>query len=137
MKFLYPVGILAVAGTFLLGSCKHDPQVLPAVPTDVDTTSHITDTLNPSFTTSILPIFIRNCFGCHNETRAEEGYILNSHAAITARKFVAGNPSKTKVYEVITDDDEDDRMPQAPNPRLSDGEILLIGNWIRNGAPNN
>jgi hypothetical protein len=137
MNVFYPISILSVAGLLAFNSCKHDPVVKPVDPVNIDTTLHVTDTLNPKFASDILPIFIKNCSGCHNASRAEEGYVLNSYESITSKKFVAGDPDKTKIYKVLIDEDEDDRMPQAPEPPLSDGNILLIKNWILNGAPNN
>ena len=126
---------LALCTALALVGCKHDPMPGPSANPDPGQTA--TDPENPSFIKDVLPIFIANCSGCHNPTLANNGYVFTSYQTITAKKFIAGDPYETKLYEAITDDDEEDRMPQAPNPRLSADKILLIKNWIRNGAPNN
>lgn len=131
---------LIIAVSLILG-CTHDPMPQPETngnnPGGPGQPSGPVDVENPSFVNDILPIFIANCSGCHNMTTANDGYVFTSYETITAKKFVAGDPDRTKLYDAITDDDEEDRMPQTPNPRLSADRILLIKNWIRNGAPNN
>ncbi len=122
-----------------LSSCKHEPMPGPQNPGTIDSTgiNQPVDTANPSFTNVILPIFIANCSGCHNDNLPNDGYNFTTYEKIKAKKFYAGNPDNTKLYESIIEDDEAERMPQAPNPRLSSGQILLIRNWILQGAPNN
>lgn len=120
----------------MLAGCTHEPAPQPS-PGTPGQPGQPADPENPAFASDILPIFISNCSGCHNMTTANDGYIFTSYETITSKKFVAGNPDETKLYDAITDDDEEDRMPKAPNPRLSADKILLIRNWIRNGAPNN
>jgi mono/diheme cytochrome c family protein len=123
--------VLGIAAA--VASCKHDPMPGPAASPGQGTA----DPEHPSFINDILPIFVANCSGCHNPTLANDGYVFTSYQTITAKKFTPGDPYETKLYEAITDDEEEDRMPQAPNPRLTADKILLIKNWIRNGAPNN
>lgn len=120
-------------------SCKHEPMPGPQTPGIIDSggVNLPVDTANPGFSNNILPIFIANCSGCHNDNLASDGYNFTTYENIKAKKFFPGNPDDTKLYEAITDDDEADRMPQAPNPRLSSGQILLIRNWILQGAQNN
>lgn len=122
-----------------LSSCKHEPMPGPQDPGIIDSggVTLPVDTANPSFSNIILPIFIANCSGCHNDNLANDGYNFTTYEKIKAKKFFPGNPGDTRLYEAITDDDEADRMPQAPNPRLSSGQILLIRNWILQGAQNN
>lgn len=138
MNLRIPFTCFSVAATLAMTSCTHAPTPTPGNNMDpADTTTTVADPAHPKFKTDILPIFTANCSGCHNNRTASDGYDFTSYAAITARKFVAGNLDKTKLYDAITDDDDDDRMPQAPAPRLSPEKILLIKNWILNGAPNN
>lgn len=130
--------ILPLLTLAALTSCKHDAKTTPSPVSPVDTTpQQPADPANPRFAQDILPIFLAHCSGCHNNVTANDGYNFTSYQSITARKFVPGDLDDTKLYDAITDDDEEDRMPQAPNPRLSAEKILLIKNWILNGAPNN
>lgn len=133
---LFLSGLVLCAG---FSSCKHEPMPGPQEPGIIDSggVTPPIDTANPSFSNTILPIFIANCSGCHNDNLANDGYNFTTYEKVIAKKFYPGNPDDTKFYESITEDDEADRMPQAPNPRLSSGQILLIRNWILQGAPNN
>ncbi|WP_118950826.1 c-type cytochrome domain-containing protein [Taibaiella helva] len=120
--------------------CTHSPSPRPSDPDPEQPPAGpgpASDPEHPSFKTDILPIFLTYCSGCHNQTTNNEGFIFVSYETITAKKFTPGDPGNTKLYEAITDDDEEDRMPRTPNPRLSAERITLIRNWIRNGAPNN
>jgi hypothetical protein len=47
-----------------------------------------------------------------------------------------GDAEDSKIYEAITEDDEDDRMPRPPFPRLQSAQIMLIKRWIDEGAKN-
>lgn len=142
---------------YLIGfqACKHDPilgdDVVPVDP--VDTTSNPVDTTgNPVDTTSqgmpckpdivyfeldVLPILRSNCAlsGCHDEDSAQDGVILTSYANVVQTGDVEPfRPDNSDLYEVIVDDNEDDRMPPAPRTRLTSQQISLIAQWILQGA---
>lgn len=139
MKRLFPFVLSGMLSGAALSSCKHEPMPGPQAPGTIDSggVTAPVDTANPDFSDAILPIFIANCSGCHNDNLANDGYNFTTYEKIKAKKFYRGNPDDTKLYESIIEDDEAERMPQAPNPRLSSGQILLIRNWILQGAPNN
>jgi hypothetical protein len=48
-----------------------------------------------------------------------------------------GKPKNSEIYERITEEDESDRMPQAPYERLTQRQINLIYIWIGQGAQDN
>jgi mono/diheme cytochrome c family protein len=52
-------------------------------------------------------------------------------ASDVVRPFKLNN---SDMYEVITDNDPDDRMPQPPNERLTTAQIAVIAKWILQGA---
>jgi hypothetical protein len=93
------------------------------------------------FSQTILPLLTSSCAipGCHDPGTAEDGVILNSYENIMNTAGVnPGDPNGSDLYEAITDDDEDDRMPPADQfPTLSAEEINLIRTWILQGAKNN
>ncbi len=88
------------------------------------------------FERDILPIFISSCAksGCHDAVSRQDGFAFTSWQTITSRKFVPGRPDKTELYEKITADRHDKRMP--PNTRLTQQQIALIRTWIEHAAPN-
>lgn len=140
MKCKHAILITGLMTTMIAAGCKHDPMPGPGngnTNDPADTTTVPTDPANPKFKTDILPIFTANCNGCHNSVTPNDGYNFTTYESTIAKKFEPGDPDETKLYEAITEDDEEDRMPQTPNPRLSAEKIQLIKKWIENGAPNN
>jgi len=89
------------------------------------------------FESEILPIFQSNCAksGCHDAASHEEGYVFDSYKGIM-EGIRPGRPDDSKIYEVITSKDKDDRMPQPPNEPLTGTQIGLIEQWINEGAQN-
>ncbi len=90
------------------------------------------------FERDILPIFISNCAksGCHDAASHQEGFVFTSWETITGKDFTPGDPEDTELFEKITEDDHDDRMPPPPNAPLTTEQIELIREWINRGAPN-
>ncbi len=136
-----------IAGSVLLNeSCRHNGLD----PLDDDDPIGGVDTIpeNPGggtpcdpdvvyFDLQILPILQSRCAfsGCHNDASAQDGVRLTSYESVMATADVRpGNPGGSDLYEVLVEDDEDDRMPRPPNPRLSQDQIALIRKWIQQGA---
>ena len=87
----------------------------------------------------VLPIFRSSCAksGCHDAASKQDGYILDSYANIMNKGIKPGNAEDSDIYEAITEDDNDeDRMPQKPNPPLTKEQKELIKKWINEGAKN-
>ena len=92
-----------------------------------------------SFTKDIAPIFVSKCLACHNAEKAKGNYRLHTFDALNKAgsskeaPLVAGKPSESKLFQLITAKDEEDRMPQKDEP-LSSQQIATIRNWIAQGA---
>ncbi len=89
------------------------------------------------FQRDILPVLVSSCAmtGCHDAATHEEGYTFASYST-TMMAVTAGSTGNSKLYEVITaPDNEDNRMPPPPLPRLPAAVIDSIAAWIRYGAP--
>jgi hypothetical protein len=86
----------------------------------------------------VLPIFQSSCAksGCHNAASAQKGYVFDSYANIVRKDIKPGNAAGSKVYKMLIETDEDDRMPKLPYPRLLPAQIQLIKDWIDQGAKN-
>ncbi len=138
-------------------SCQHEPITIEGGNNPVDTMgNNPIDTTgnNPTDTTTmgtpcdpdvvyfeldVLPILRSNCAksGCHDENSAQDGVILTSYESVMATAEVEPfNLNDSELYEVITEDDPDKRMPQPPNPRLTSTQVNLISSWILQGARN-
>ncbi|MCA9005305.1 MAG: hypothetical protein KDA70_08515 [Planctomycetaceae bacterium] len=82
-------------------------------------------------------IFRTRCLECHGDTRREADInILDLSTFVGAeRSVVPGNVDDSVLYDYIASDDEDFRMPEAPRPPLTTGEIETIRKWIEAKAP--
>ena len=101
------------------------------IPCDPDTTY---------FQNTILPLLQSSCAlsGCHDAATAQDGVILNNYANIMETGDVRpGRPGNSDLYEVITDDDPDKRMPPPPRNPLTPEQIQSVFDWIMQGALNN
>lgn len=145
---------LLISVVILIESCKHDP-VETATPSSEDpgpdttisgndtntVTSNNCDPDTVYFQNEILPIFLSNCAitGCHDAVSATEGIVLDNFQNIfNTGDIRPGNPDGSDVYEVITENDLDKRMPPASSgySELSQADQDLIEKWINQGALN-
>jgi len=88
------------------------------------------------FETEILPLLVSKCgnSGCHNAKDRRDGIDLTSYDAIR-REVKSGNPSRSKIIEVMYGNGEE-AMPPYPAERMKSDQIRLIENWISDGAKN-
>ncbi len=112
-------------------ACKYEP-VIPDNPTV--STNCSPDTVY--FKQVIEPLLNTSCgsSGCHDAASSKDGVVMTGYSNIL-KEVTKGNASKSKLYEVITDDDPSDRMP--PSAPLSSSQINSIYTWINQGAKDN
>ena len=141
MKNVRLFGVIAI-GIVILFACTH--QVSHPVDTGGTTGGdnggnggNNPDDSVICFESEILPIFQNNCAksGCHDAATHKEGYTLDSYKGIM-EGIKPGDPDGSKIFEVITTNEKDDRMPKAPNDPLTNDQIGLIEQWINEGAQN-
>ena len=127
-------------------SCKHEVPVQPknpgTNPANPNNPVGGTNACNPDsvyFERDVLPILISNCAmsGCHDAATGQDGVRLNNYGNVMSTADVRPfNTRGSDLYEMITEPDNDDRMPPAPKPRLTQAQIDLIAKWINQGALN-
>lgn len=88
------------------------------------------DTLNVSYSSSIVPIMQLHCYGCHNE--------IDQNAGINLKDFqtVLTLVESGKLMGTINHESGFVAMPQNAD-KLSDCEISKLNVWINNGYENN
>lgn len=146
---------ILIAGTailltmmLLMTSCKHEAEVVPKSSDDGNNSGgggnngsgSDCDPNTVYFQNTILPLLQGNCASsnCHDANDPEDGVQLTDYANILATAEVQpGDPSDSKLFEVLIDSDPDDRMPPAGQPQLSQAQIDLVYTWIAQGAQNN
>ncbi len=90
------------------------------------------------FNRDIRPIFSDNCFACHgpdtNQRKADLRLDLEDGGV--ARHVVPGEPDKSELYRRVTGQVEGkSRMPPPKfGKQLTQRQVALIGEWIRQGA---
>ncbi len=106
-----------------------------------DTVGQPCDTALVYFDTDILPILQGNCAlsGCHDQASAQHELVLTSYSGLLAHDdlIVPYEPDESELFEKITEDNADKRMPPPPNAPLLRDQISLIEKWILQGAMNN
>ena len=134
---------ILIAGTailltmmLLMTSCKHEAEVVPKSSDDGNNSGSGNngsgsdcDPNTVYFQNSILPLLQGNCASsnCHDANDPEDGVQLTDYANILATAEVQpGDPSDSKLFEVLIDSDPDDRMPPAGQPQLSQAQIDLV-----------
>lgn len=141
LSFLTIVSII-----ILIASCKHELDYPvennnPIVVNPPDTLE--TDPCHPDsiyFENDILPLIISTCAqpGCHDAATAQNGVILIDYSSIMNHGDVEPfDPESSDIYEVITDPDQEDRMPPQGEGSLTQDQINDIYLWIAQGAQNN
>lgn len=121
-------GILGLAG---IGSVHAAPETS-------------TETQSIQFNRDIRPIFSENCYACHgpdkNKRKADLRFDLKEEALkqLDSDEFAIfpGDPSKSRLLELVSTADEDDRMPPVKTGKqLTEAQISLLRTWIEQGAP--
>ena len=92
-----------------------------------------------SFSKDIAPLLLRKCVTCHCPEKTKGGYQLQTFEALMKpgeskeTPIVAGEPKRSRLFQLLTAKDADDRMPQKDDP-LPSVQIALIEKWIKEGA---
>jgi WD40 repeat protein len=92
-----------------------------------------------SFSKQVAPILVSKCQTCHNTEKSKGGYRLETFDTLMKAgdskeaPVVPGNSKQSKLYQLITATDPDDRMPQKADA-LPVGQVALIEKWISEGA---
>jgi Protein of unknown function (DUF1553)/Protein of unknown function (DUF1549)/Planctomycete cytochrome C/Carbohydrate binding module (family 6) len=92
------------------------------------------------FSTQVKPIFNKKCIICHGGVRQKAGFSLLFRSQALAKTesgkpaIIPGQPEKSELIRRITLKDPEDRMPYR-HDALSKGEIDVLRNWIKQGAP--
>ena len=121
----------AVCSTTVLGLILSAP-----IHADEESDSWETSARRPT-TADVKNIFRTRCLECHGDTRREADiHILKPETFVgDGLAVVPGDVDESFLYDVIAAEDEDYRMPEAPRPPLTQGEIEKVRRWIAEGAP--
>ncbi|HYG02022.1 MAG TPA: hypothetical protein VD927_06220 [Chryseosolibacter sp.] len=129
-------------------SCVHDPiEPLtngetpgegPGPGTGENPDEEVICDTNIVYFNQVQDILTANCTeaGCHSTPNPAEGITFKSYEDLMNNDIVRpGSPRNSDLYEVLVEDDRDDRMP-LDKPALPADQIALIRKWIEQGAEN-
>ena len=92
------------------------------------------------FDAVVEPVLQSKCYNCHNEKKAKGHLIMTSLQKLleggkNGKIWVPGDPLNSHIMQRVSlEVDDKKHMPPRGKPQLSEREILLISEWIRNGA---
>jgi hypothetical protein len=103
-----------------------------------------TNIQNVSYKNGVQPIFDRSCVECHNQALANGGIQLQDYQNLMSSIsmntgdpiVVVGDAYKSVLYDVISTDDFNRRMPRN-RPPLAQETADSVGVWINEGALDN
>ena len=86
----------------------------------------------------VLPILEKNCFQCHGEDLKMANLDLRTREAMLkggdkGPSLVPGKAEESQLYMRVTGQNQP-QMPMTPLPPLSEHEMLVLKNWIDQGA---
>jgi hypothetical protein len=91
------------------------------------------------FSTQVKPILNKHCISCHGGVKKNGGLsFLFEEEALAATKsghpaIIPGDPNGSELIRRLTESDPELRMPYQ-KPSLSEEEISILKDWIRQGA---
>lgn len=85
------------------------------------------------FAHEVLPILKENCAKCHTNGKYKGGLSLDTRETLLDSETVElGNSQKSLFIEVLTAEDEDERMPHDADPLAAD-KITVLTRWVNEG----
>ncbi|MFN0125892.1 MAG: DUF1549 domain-containing protein [Verrucomicrobiales bacterium] len=90
------------------------------------------------FDHEVAPILKNRCIECHSAVKKKGGLSLNDRSGLMAGSengpvVVAGEAAGSRLIELVSSDDPDDRMPPK-GERLTEAEVAVLRRWIDEGA---
>jgi len=89
----------------------------------------------------VQPILEQHCYDCHGRMKQKSGLRLDQRAAALAGSsfgedvvLVPGSKEDSLLWEMITLEDPEERMPPEDEETLTAEEIALLGAWIAEGV---
>lgn len=126
---------IILAQELVLSATEPEASLFAFVPPAGATMAKIDDptTSGPKYA-DVQAILTRNCMPCHNSQTRRSGYDLTSYEAVTGNAMGVrpSSPDDSMILKSVRGVGAK-LMPQG-RPRLSQGDIDTIANWIKAGA---
>ncbi len=93
------------------------------------------------FESKIRPLLIEHCYDCHSGSKTKGGLALDTKAGWlqggdTGAAIVPGKPEESLLIQAVRHENNELAMPpKNKGGRLTDAQIGLLEEWVRQGAP--
>jgi uncharacterized membrane protein len=90
-----------------------------------------------SFAKDVEPIFQSRCVNCHGGQQTQRGLNLTQYSSVMTGSVngavvVPGNPDSSTLIQMVVQG----KMPKR-GPQLLPGQVQILTDWVKAGAPNN
>ena len=134
-------GCCLIAGSHFGGTLTHGENYLSLSSSAEEKVQKkpVTDS-TPVFEAVVQPVLEAKCFGCHNEKKAKGKLVMSRledfmKGGKDGPAFKPGDPENSLlVKRLLLDPSDKKHMPPKGKTPLTDAEILLIHQWIGQGA---
>ena len=94
------------------------------------------------YTERVVPILSKNCYSCHGGMNHRGGFNMATRAGMLKGgkdgvAVVPGDPAKSLLVMLMRHEgpaDDPMPMPPPPRPKVTDGEIAVVEQWVKAGA---
>ncbi len=90
----------------------------------------------PDYLVDVKPLFASRCFTCHGALKQKAKLRVDTAAGmIAAEVVVAGKPEESRLLELVSSSDVEERMPpEHEGSPFTEAEVTVIRQWIAAGA---
>lgn len=130
------VAMIIGAGIFL-AACSVQPGTASGQTSAPTGASGGSPSASVSFSVDVQPILQSRCVSCHGGAHTNKGLNMTSYTnvmttGVDAPVVVAGNPNGSLLIQMVVQG----KMPKN-GPLLQPGQIQILTDWVKSGAPNN
>lgn len=121
-KLIYPF-VTASLLILILSTCYYDneEELYPSLKSTCDT-------LDVTFSGSIIPLLNNNCYSCHSDANANFGGGIHLQSITDVRIY------SDRIKAAISNTG---RFPMPPSGKLGPCSLAMFNIWFRNGMPGN
>ncbi len=115
--------------------------MMAATPSNGSGAKPLTPQQTAFFESKVRPIFVKNCYQCHSveQHKSKGNLVLDSRdgwqkGGKHGPAIIPGDVNKSLLLKAVNQVDPDFAMP-PDGAKLKDGEIALLTEWVKQGAP--
>lgn len=128
--FLRILTVLALLSSMTSCLYQNEEELYPKEDPVGEAPAPTCDTINVSYSATVLPLLQRSCIGCHGSSAPSGGVVLSTYQGLVS------SVNSGAFYGSISHAPGFSRMPKGAG-KLPDCDLAQINAWIQAGAPEN